>query len=138
MVVLCHFTITTLLHYSIIYNEVAQQRLASWAELGALAERHGLPLHVDACYGGFVLPWLERNGASLPAWDFRVLQVTSISADFHKYGFAEKGASAVLFRDAALRQHMYYSYSRWPGGIYVSPSMAGTRPGGAVACAGRN
>lgn len=104
-------------------------------ELGALAERHGLPLHVDACYGGFVLPWLERNGASLPAWDFRVPQVTSISADFHKYGFAEKGASAVLFRDAALRQHMYYSYSRWPGGIYVSPSMAGTRPGGAVACA---
>jgi sphinganine-1-phosphate aldolase len=105
------------------------------AEVAALARQRGLPLHVDACYGGFILPWIARLGYEVPPWDFAVEGVTSISADVHKYGFAPKGASFVLFRSEQMRKHMYYAYSEWPGGLYVSPSMAGTRPGANIAMA---
>ncbi len=104
-------------------------------EIGAIAARRGLPLHVDACFGGFMLPWLERLGVQMPTWDFRVQGVTSISADLHKYGFAAKGASVVVYRDMDHLRHQFYVSVDWPGGIYASPSMAGTRPGGAIAAA---
>ena len=61
--------------------------------LAVLAVEKGLPLHVDACFGGFMLPWLEKLGKHIPLWDFRVEGVTSISADIHKYGYSSKGAS---------------------------------------------
>ena len=70
----------------------------------------GLPLHVDACYGGFMLPWLEKLGVVLPKWDFRVPGVTSISADVHKYGYSSKGASVVVYRNAELRSYQYFAY----------------------------
>eukprot|EP00750_Incisomonas_marina_P026956 INCI6050.5.p1 GENE.INCI6050.5~~INCI6050.5.p1 ORF type:complete len:630 (+),score=111.76 INCI6050.5:85-1974(+) len=104
-------------------------------EVSKIAQRHGLPLHVDACYGGFILPWIEKIGYKVPTFDFRVEGVTSITADCHKYGYAPKGASCVLYRNEALRRYMYYAYVEWPGGLYVSPSMAGTRPGANIAMA---
>jgi sphinganine-1-phosphate aldolase len=105
------------------------------AELGALAERRGLPLHVDACVGGFVLPWLERLGRRVRPWDFRVAGVTSISADLHKYGYAGKGASVLLWRSMDLMRHQFFVATEFPGGIYASPTLLGTRPGGPIAAA---
>lgn len=102
-------------------------------ELGELAEKRGLPLHVDACLGGFVLPWLERLGRRIPRWDFRVPGVTSISADLHKFGYAGKGASTLLWRDAHDLRDQIFVATDWPGGVYASPTMIGTRPGGPVA-----
>lgn len=104
-------------------------------DVAAVALRHGLPTHVDACVGGFVLPWIERLGRSVPAWDFRVPGVTSISADLHKYGYAAKGASVLLWRSMDYMRHQFFVATDWPGGIYASPSIPGTRPGGPVAAA---
>lgn len=104
-------------------------------EMAAIARKRGVPMHVDACFGGFVLPWLERLGVVIPRWDFRVEGVTSISADAHKYGFAAKGASVLLYRDMDHMRHQFFVATHWPGGVYVSPSMQGTRPGGPIAAA---
>lgn len=103
--------------------------------LGALARERGLLLHVDACLGGFMLPFLERLGEPIPPFDFRVDGVTSISADLHKFGYTAKGASAVLYRSAELRRHQYFVHTDWPGGLYGSPSMTGARGGGPIAAA---
>nr|MBA3396642.1 aspartate aminotransferase family protein [Deltaproteobacteria bacterium] len=105
------------------------------AELGALAQQHKLPLHVDACVGGFMLPWLERLGRPIPKWDFRVPGVTSISADLHKYGYAAKGASLLVWRSIDQMRHQIFVETNFPGGIYASPTMIGTRPGGPIAAA---
>ena len=105
------------------------------AEVGALCARANLPLHVDACVGGFVLPWVERLGRRLPPWDFRVPAVTSISADLHKYAYAGKGASVLLWRSMADMRHQFFVAADFPGGIYVSPTLIGTRPGGPIAAA---
>lgn len=103
--------------------------------LAQLAQENGLLCHVDACVGGFLLPFVRRLGYPVTDFDFRVPGVTSMSADLHKYGYAAKGASLVLYRDKALRRHQLFAYTDWPGGIYASPTMAGTRPGGAIAAA---
>jgi sphinganine-1-phosphate aldolase len=105
------------------------------AELAALAQSRGLLFHVDACLGGFFLPFAKKLGRDIPPFGFEVPGVTSLSADLHKYGYAAKGASVVLYRDRALRRHQFYAYGGWPGGLYASPSMTGTRPGGAIAAA---
>ncbi|MFW2387348.1 MAG: pyridoxal phosphate-dependent decarboxylase family protein [Polyangiales bacterium] len=104
-------------------------------EIAAIANDRGILMHVDACLGGFMLPFVSKLGYQVPTWDFRAKGVTSISADVHKYGYAAKGASTVTYRDAELRKLQFYAYSDWPGGIYVTPTMAGARPGGAVAAA---
>ncbi|PKN56533.1 MAG: aspartate aminotransferase family protein [Deltaproteobacteria bacterium HGW-Deltaproteobacteria-14] len=104
-------------------------------EIGALAAELKLPFHVDACFGGFMLPWLERLGIPMPVWDFRVPGVTSISADLHKYGYAPKGASVIVYRDMSYLRHQFFVETAWSGGIYVSPSLPGTRPGGSIAAA---
>jgi len=103
------------------------------SEIAALAKRKGLLCHVDACVGGFFLPFLKQLNPGLPKFDFQVEGVTSISADIHKYGYAAKGASVVLYKDAALRKMQFYVYTEWSGGIYGSPAISGTRPGGAIA-----
>ena len=103
--------------------------------LSDLALSRGLPLHVDACFGGFMMPWLEKLGCKIPLWDFRVPGVTSISADIHKYGYCPRGASVVLYRNAELRAHQFFAYPSWPGGLFGSPAMAGSRPGGMIAAA---
>lgn len=103
--------------------------------LAELAAKKEIPLHVDACVGGLVLPFLEKLGCPIPAWDFRVPGVTSISADLHKYGYAAKGASVILYRDVELLKHQFFVSTDWSGGVYASPSLPGTRPGGPIAAA---
>lgn len=106
------------------------------AQLGEIALSKNLPLHVDACIGGFVLPFIERLGYPVPVFDFRIPGVTSISADIHKYGYAAKGASALLYRNMSYMKHQFFVYTEWKGGgIYASPSFPGTRPGGPIAAA---
>jgi glutamate/tyrosine decarboxylase-like PLP-dependent enzyme len=98
-------------------------------ELAALAAKRRIGFHTDACLGGFVLPFARELGVALPEFDFRVPGVTSMSADTHKYGYAAKGTSVVLYRSAALRRHQYFTATEWPGGLYLSPTFAGSRPG---------
>lgn len=98
-------------------------------ELSDLARRHGIGFHTDACLGGFVLPWAEKLGYPVPPFDFRLPGVTSMSADTHKYGYAAKGTSVVLYRGQELRHYQYYTIAGWPGGLYFSPTFAGSRPG---------
>lgn len=98
-------------------------------ELSELAREHRIGFHTDACLGGFVLPWAEKLGYNVPKFDFRLPGVTSISADTHKYGYAAKGTSVILYRGQGLRHYQYYTASDWPGGLYFSPTFAGSRPG---------
>ncbi len=99
------------------------------SELSELARTRDIGFHTDACLGGFVLPWAERLGYDVPPFDFRVPGVTSMSADTHKYGYAAKGTSVVLYRDKDLRHQQYYRTAKWAGGLYFSPTFAGSRPG---------
>lgn len=105
------------------------------AAMAALARERGIGLHVDACLGGFLLPFMREAGARVPDFDFRVPGVTSISADLHKNGYAAKGASVIAWRTRELRRFQYFVSTDWPGGLYGSPTMLGTRPGGAIAAA---
>jgi glutamate/tyrosine decarboxylase-like PLP-dependent enzyme len=98
-------------------------------EIAALAASVGASCHVDACMGGFVLPFMEMNGEPVPPWDFRVDGVTTMSADIHKLGYAPKGASVVLHRDKHLRRHQTFVFDDWLGGFYASPNIQGTRSG---------
>ncbi|MBC7690902.1 MAG: aspartate aminotransferase family protein, partial [Methylotenera sp.] len=104
-------------------------------EMAALALKHRIGCHVDACVGGFLLPFLKKLGRPIPAFDFSLPGVTSITADLHKYGFTAKGASVVLYRDKELRRFQFFTHTEWPGGLFASPSMTGTRPGGSIAAA---
>ena len=102
-------------------------------EVAAVAEERGLWMHVDACVGGYFLPFAEQLGVKVPEWDFRVPGVCSISADLHKYGYAPKGASTVLYRTEELYQHQPFAFDVWPSGNMTTPTLHGTRPGGAIA-----
>jgi len=103
-------------------------------KLSELALKHGVGLHVDCCLGGFLLPFMRQAGFEVPhEFDFRVPGVTTISCDPHKYGFAPKGSSVLMFRTPELRHHMYTFVTEWTGGIYATPTILGSRPGGVVA-----
>ena len=102
-------------------------------DLAALAAEHGLGMHVDGCLGGFILAWGEELGYPVPVFDLRIPGVTSISADTHKYGFALKGSSALLYRPKELRHYQYFLKTGWSGGNYASPGMSGSRSGGIIA-----
>ena len=102
--------------------------------LSKLALKRKIPLHVDCCLGSFLVPFLEAAGFDSGAlFDFRLRGVTSISCDTHKYGFAPKGNSTCLYRSEALRTYQYFISPDWAGGVYASPSMAGSRPGALIA-----
>lgn len=103
--------------------------------LSDLALKYDLGLHVDACIGGFFLPWAERLGHPIPPFDYRIPGVTSMSADLHKYGYAAKGASTITYRSMDYLRHQFFVDVNWPGGIFASPSFPGTRPGGTIAAA---
>ncbi|MBY8873960.1 aminotransferase class V-fold PLP-dependent enzyme [Micromonospora sp. PLK6-60] len=103
------------------------------AEIAAVAAAAGVRCHVDACFGGWALPWLRRLGEPVPPFDFAVDGVTSISVDLHKYAYAPKGVSVLLHRDPALRAPQYFGYADWPGYTMVNPVIASTRSGGPIA-----
>ena len=103
--------------------------------LGEVAERRGVWLHVDACVGGYFAPFARMNGVPVPAFDFEISAVKSMSADLHKYGYAAKGASTVLFRSEELYARMPFDFACWSGAPMTTPTLAGTRPGGAIAAA---
>ena len=103
--------------------------------LGEVASERGVWLHVDACVGGYFAPFARMNGVPVPAFDFEVPAVHSMSADLHKYGYAAKGASTVLFRSEELFQHMPFDLHQWSGAPMKTPTLAGTRPGGAISAA---
>lgn len=102
-------------------------------EVAKLAVKYNIPFHVDACLGGFLIVFMKKAGYKLAPFDFRVKGVTSISADTHKYGYAPKGSSVILYSDKKYRHYQYFVAPDWQGGIYASPSMAGSRPGGIIA-----
>ena len=104
-------------------------------KLADLAASKGILMHVDACVGGFMLPFVRALGRDVPPFDFSVEGVTSMSVDLHKYAYAAKGASVVLYRNRELRKLQYFATTDWPGGIYASPTMLGSRPGGSIAAA---
>ena len=101
-------------------------------ELGQIALEHGLGLHVDGCLGGWILAWAKELGYEHTPFDLSVPGVTSISADTHKYGYALKGSSVLLFRPKELRSEQYLLIDDWPGGAYASPGMGGSRSGGLI------
>ena len=102
-------------------------------EIAALAATVGANCHVDACMGGFVLPFAEMLGRDVPPWDFRVPGVTSVSADVHKLGYAPKGISVILYASPELRAYQTFVFDDWLGGFYASPNLQGTRPGAPMA-----
>jgi glutamate/tyrosine decarboxylase-like PLP-dependent enzyme len=97
--------------------------------IAALAAANDANCHVDACMGGFVLPFAELLGREVAPWDFRVEGVTSISADIHKLGYVPKGVSVVLHRTKELRRYQTFVFDGWLGGFYASPNLQGTRSG---------
>jgi glutamate/tyrosine decarboxylase-like PLP-dependent enzyme len=105
------------------------------ADIAALAQERGILCHVDACMGGFLLPFLSVLGRYSEPFDFRLPGVTSMSADVHKYGYASKGVSVILYRTHELARHQVFATSDWLGGFYASTAMAGTRPAGPIAAA---
>lgn len=106
-------------------------------ELAPIAHERGIGFHVDSCVGGYFLPFAEQLGRPIPRFDFRVPGVTTISADLHKFGYAAKGASVIVSRDASIFRHQVFRFGapERPEDWYVTPSMTGTRPGGAIAAA---
>jgi glutamate/tyrosine decarboxylase-like PLP-dependent enzyme len=104
-------------------------------ELAAASSERDVLFHVDACLGGWLLPFWEQLGEAVPPWDFRVDGVTSLSADLHKYGWCFKGVSVLLHREPALLRRQYFIYDAWPGGLYGSATTAGTRPAAPIAAA---
>ncbi|XP_076075219.1 sphingosine-1-phosphate lyase 1-like [Mytilus galloprovincialis] len=102
-------------------------------EICQLGVKYNIPVHVDCCLGGFLVPFMEKAGYNIPVCDFRVEGVTSISADTHKYAFAPKGSSVILYRNKDIRQRQFFVQPEWPGGIYATSSMGGSRAGAIIA-----
>jgi len=98
-------------------------------EMSEIALKNKIGFHTDCCLGGFVVPFAEKLGYKVPVVDFRLPGVTSMSVDTHKYGYAAKGTSVVLYRTEELRHYQFYTLTEWPGGLYFSPTLAGSRPG---------
>lgn len=101
--------------------------------IGAVAERHALRFHVDCCVGGMYLPFARELGYPIPRFDLSVPGVTQLSMDFHKWGYAAKGASCILYKDRAFRRHQIFSYASWTGYAVINPGVTSTKGGGPVA-----
>lgn len=104
-------------------------------QIADIGLKHNIPVHVDMAVGGFTVPFIEKLGYPVPKFDFRCKGVTSINADVHKYGYCPKGASVIVYRNSDIRVHQFICYSGWPGGLYISPTLLGTRNGGPIAAA---
>ncbi|GII77209.1 aspartate aminotransferase family protein [Sphaerisporangium rufum] len=99
-------------------------------QIAAMAAGRGVPCHVDACVGGWLLPWLAEAGAAVPPFDLSVPGVTSISCDLHKFGYAPKGASVVLFADPAMRRAAYFASAAWPGYTVINATVQSSKSAG--------
>ncbi|MFD8497821.1 pyridoxal phosphate-dependent decarboxylase family protein [Amycolatopsis sp. NPDC059657] len=104
-------------------------------EIAAAASARGVRMHVDACIGGWVLPYLKRLGEPVPPFDFRVDGVTSMSVDLHKYAYCPKGVSVLLHANASLRRSQYFASADWPGYTMLNTTLQSTRSGGPLAAA---
>ena len=102
-------------------------------EIAAAAAARGVRCHVDACIGGWVLPYAARLGRPVLPWTFAVEGVTSISVDLHKYAYAPKGTSVLLHRTAELRRPQFFASAKWPGYTMLNPTMQSTKSGGPLA-----
>ncbi|KAL3877655.1 hypothetical protein ACJMK2_035330 [Sinanodonta woodiana] len=102
-------------------------------EIGKLGLKYDIPVHTDCCLGGFLIPFMEKAGFSIPPVDFRIPGITSISADTHKYGFAPKGSSVIMYLNRNYRKYQWFIQTDWPGGVYASPTLAGSRAGAIIA-----
>ncbi len=102
-------------------------------DMAKLAEYKGIGLHVDCCMGGFLVPFLKKEGKIVENFDFSLNGVTSISADTHKYGFTLKGSSIILYRNFYLKKHQHFSQLDWNGGIYATPTIMGSKSGALIA-----
>eukprot|EP00730_Choanoeca_flexa_P003592 TRINITY_DN11448_c1_g1_i7.p1 TRINITY_DN11448_c1_g1~~TRINITY_DN11448_c1_g1_i7.p1 ORF type:complete len:296 (+),score=73.16 TRINITY_DN11448_c1_g1_i7:158-1045(+) len=102
-------------------------------QMAALAKQHDIGMHVDACLGSFVVPFMRKAGFDFPDFDFSVEGVTSISADTHKFGFAPKGSSVVMYSRKELHHAQYAIFPDWPGGVYGTPTIGGSRSGALIA-----
>ncbi|TNN20033.1 Sphingosine-1-phosphate lyase 1 isoform 2 [Schistosoma japonicum] len=102
-------------------------------DIAELGQKYNIPVHVDCCLGGFLLPFMEKVNYPIEEFDFRLPGVTSISCDTHKYGFAPKGTSIIMYRDQYYRSRQYFTQTTWPGGLYASSTLPGSRPGALIA-----
>ena len=103
------------------------------SEIAAIAKEKNILCHVDACIGGFMLPFIKKLGYPISEFDFSIDGVTSISTDIHKYGYSSKGSSVILYKNGEIRKFQFSIYTKWNGGVYGSPTMTGTRAGGSIA-----
>lgn len=99
------------------------------AEMSEIARKKGIGFHTDAYLGGFVVPWAEKLGYDILPVNFHLPGVTSISADTHKYGYAAKGTSVILYRGSALRRYQYFTITDWPGGYIFPRPLPAAVPG---------
>ena len=104
-------------------------------KMSEFALKKKINFHVDACLGGFILPFAKKLGYPIEKFDFSLPGVTSISVDTHKYGYTSKGTSIILYKNSRLREFQYYTNTEWSGGLYLSPTFAGSRPGALSAAA---
>ena len=104
-------------------------------DIALLAQERKLWLHVDGCWGGFLSPFAKELGYPIPSWDFQLPGVTSLSADIHKFGYAVKGASLVMFRDKEVQKYERYISDKWPRGTYGTTAFLGSQPAGSIASA---
>ncbi|CAH8560461.1 unnamed protein product [Schistosoma turkestanicum] len=102
-------------------------------EIAELGYKYNIPVHVDCCLGGFLLPFMEKVNYPIEPFDFQLPGVTSISCDTHKYGFAPKGTSVIMYRNQYYRSKQYFTQTTWPGGIYASSTLPGSRSGALIA-----
>ena len=102
-------------------------------KIAQLAMEYNIFCHVDACLGGFMLPFVEKMNFTVPLFDFRVPGVTSISVDAHKYGYSPKGVSVIIYRNSKIRKQQFFVHTDWPGGIFGTPCFQGTKSGASVA-----
>ncbi|KAH6945798.1 hypothetical protein HPB50_009984 [Hyalomma asiaticum] len=117
----------------IVYPEMVVPATAH-AGFDKLGVKYGIPVHVDACLGGFLVPFMDDAGFPLPPFDFRLEGVISISADTHKYGYTPKGSSMVMYRSQKYHHYQFSVATDWPGGVYATPTLSGSRAGSVAAC----
>jgi len=104
-------------------------------QIGAIALKHGVLLHVDNCIGGFILQYFRKLGEPIPPFDFAVPGVTSMSMDWHKYGYCPKGAAVILYKNKALRRFQIFATADWTGYTIINPTIQSAKSGGPVAAA---